>query len=156
MEQLELRRHAPRDPAADRLSAAGRALAEDVGRACTGVAYAAVFVSPAERAAETAAWFLRGAGAQLPAHAIVPGLGGQDATGGSPEGMAAGVRALLDQLPEGGRGLAISHTPLVERAAFGLTGREPEPMRELEGILVTRHDDGRLQVDELRRGGSGR
>jgi alkylation response protein AidB-like acyl-CoA dehydrogenase len=29
--------------------------------------------------------------------------------------MAAGVRALLDQVPDGGIGLAISHTPLVTR-----------------------------------------
>jgi hypothetical protein len=46
--------------------------------------------------------------------------------------------------------LAISHTPLVERAAFGLTGREVAPMSECEGILVTRHDDGRIAVTELR------
>lgn len=151
MEQLELLRHAPREPEADRLSAAGRALAEEVGRSRTGVEYAAVFVSPAARAAETAAWFVRGAGIQLPAHDVVPGLAGQDATGGSPEGMAAGVRTLLDQLPDGGRGLAISHTPLIERAAFGLTGREVSPLRECEGILVTRDDDGSIGVEELRR-----
>jgi phosphohistidine phosphatase SixA len=150
MQQIELRRHAPRDPAADRLSAAGRSVAEDVGRAQSGVDYVAVFVSPAARAAETAAWFLRGAGVQLPDHAVVPGLGGRDATGGSPEGMAAGVRTLFEQMPEEGRALAISHTPLVERAAFGLTGREVEPMRECEGILVSRHEDGRIQVEELR------
>lgn len=150
MERIELRRHAPRDPVADRLSAAGRALAEDVGRARRDVAYDAVYVSPAQRAAETAAWFLRGAGAQLPDHAVVPGLGGRDATGGSPEGMAAGIRALFDQMPEGGWALAISHTPLVERAAFGLTGREVAPMRECEGLLITRHDDGSLEVEELR------
>jgi hypothetical protein len=65
--------------------------------------------------------------------------------------MAAGVRALLDQLPDGGRGLAISHTPFVERAAFGLTGREVAPMREMEGILVRRGDDGSLTVEEIRR-----
>jgi phosphohistidine phosphatase SixA len=150
MAQLELRRHAPRDPLADRLSPAGRALAEDVGRSRAGVPYAAVFVSPAERAAETAAWFLRGAGAALPGHAVIPGLGGKDATGGSPEGMAAGVRALLDQLEPGTIALAISHTPLVERAAFGLTGREVAPFHECEGILVTRDAEGRLDVEELR------
>ena len=83
MERLELRRHAPREPDADRLSAAGRILAEDVGRATTRT-YDRVFVSPAGRAAETAAWFLRGAMQQLPDHAVVPGLGGQDSTGGSP------------------------------------------------------------------------
>ena len=50
--------------------------------------------------------------------------------------MAAGSRALLDAVPDGGRGLAISHTPLVERAVLGLTGREIEPLGECEGILV--------------------
>ena len=149
MEELELRRHATRDPQADRLSPAGRVLAEDVGRASSKT-YDRVFVSPAERAAETAAWFLRGAMQQLPDHAVVPGLGGNDASGGSPEGMAAGVRALLDQLPEGGIGLAISHTPLVERAAFGLTGMEIAPLRECEGILVRRNDDGTITSEELR------
>jgi phosphohistidine phosphatase SixA len=110
-----------------------------------------VFVSPAERAAETAAWILRGAGQQLmPDHAVIPGLGGQDATGGSPEGMAAGVRALLDQVPDRGLGLAISHTPLVERAAFGLLGLEVDQMRECEGLLISRSDDGGLTIDELR------
>jgi phosphohistidine phosphatase SixA len=148
---LELRRHARRDPRADRLSPEGRAQAEDLGRA-TGDRYDIVFVSPAQRAAETAAWFLRGAGEQLPEHAVIDGLGGQDATGGSPEGMAAGVRALLEQIPEGGRGLAISHTPLVERAGFGLTGHEVEPLSELEGLLVTLGDDGSLTVAQLRGG----
>jgi phosphohistidine phosphatase SixA len=151
--ELELLRHARRDPTADRLSIEGRAAAEDAGRAAgnAGVVYTAVFVSPARRAAETAAWFLRGAGQQLPDHGVVPGLAGHDASGGSPEGMAAGVRALLDQIPDEGRGLAISHTPLVERAAFGLTGTEVPPMAELEGILVTRDETGGLTVAELRR-----
>ena len=150
MERLELRRHAPREAQRDSLSERGRALAEDVGRARR-PRYDVIFVSPAERAAETAAWILRGAGQQLPPeHAVIPGLAGQDASGGSPEGMAAGVRALLDQVPDGGIGLAISHTPLVERAAAGLIGRTVEPMRECEGLLITRADDGSLTVDELR------
>ncbi len=149
MEQLELRRHAARDPSADRLSPAGRVQAEDVGRSSSRI-YDRVFVSPAARAAETAAWFLRGAVQQLPDHAVVPGLGGKDGSGGSPEGMAAGVRALLDQLPGDGTGLAISHTPFVERAAFGLTGVEVRPFGECEGILVRRDDDGAITVEELR------
>ena len=83
---------------------------------------------------------------------MIPGLAGQDASGGSPEGMAAGVRALLDQIPDGATALAISHTPLVERAAFGLTGRPVEPMAECEGILVSVDDAGTISVDELRLG----
>lgn len=124
-------------------------MAEDVGRASDTI-YDMVFVSPAERAAETAAWFLRGAGQQLPDHAVIPGLGGQDASGGSPEGMAAGVSALLAQISDGGTALAISHTPLVERAAFGLTGREVSAMAECEGILVAQDDHGAISVTELR------
>jgi phosphohistidine phosphatase SixA len=150
MRRLELRRHATRDPDADRLSPEGRAQAEDVGRGATS-AYAAVFVSPADRAAETAAWILRGAGAQLPDHEVVPGLAGKDADGGSPESMAAGVRAMLDRVPEGGTGLAISHTPFVERAMAGLTGEEPKPFAECEGILVSREEDGGIAVKEIRR-----
>jgi phosphohistidine phosphatase SixA len=153
MRQIELRRHANRDPDEDRLSPAGRAQAEDAGRA-SGATYVAVFVSPAQRAAETAAWFLRGAGRQLPDHAVIPGLAGRDATGGSPDGMATGLRTLLDGLPEGGRALAISHTPFVEAAALGLTGVEVAPMGELEGILVTMDDDGIVSVGEIR-GGTG-
>jgi phosphohistidine phosphatase SixA len=149
MKQLELIRHATRDPSEDKLSPAGRAMAEDHGRGA-GTQYVAVFVSPAQRAAETAAWILRGAGQRLPDHSVIPGLAGQDASGGSPEGMAAGIRNLLDQIPEGGRALAVSHTPLVERAALGLAGEEVEPMRECEGLLVTLHDDGRLQVEQIR------
>jgi len=149
MRQLELRRHAKRDPSSDHLSAQGRAQAEDVGRA-SAVAYDAVFVSPAERAAETAAWIIRGSGRQLPEHGVIPGLAGKDETRGSPEGMAAGVRALLAAVPQGGVGLAVGHTPFVERAMSGLTGRQPAPFAELEGIRVTLHEDGRLDVEEIR------
>lgn len=151
MRRLELRRHARRDPSADRLSAAGRAQAEDVGRRGR-IAYAVVFVSPAERAAETAAWILRGFGQQLPDHEVIPGLGGQDASGGSPDGMAAGVRALLARVPEGGRGLAVSHTPLVEHAAEGLTGEVVAPMAECEGLLLSLDERGEITVEELRIG----
>jgi phosphohistidine phosphatase SixA len=150
MRQLELRRHAKRDPNSDRLSPQGRAQAEDVGRS-SDVGYDAVFVSPAERAAETAAWIIRGSGRQLPEHGVIPGLVGKDETGGSPEGMAAGVRALLAAVPEGGVGLAVGHTPFVERAMSGLIGRQPAPFAELEGIRVTLHEDGRLDVEEIRR-----
>ena len=149
MRRLELRRHAKRDPDGDRLSAAGRAEAEDLGRRSS-VRFDAVFVSPAERAAETAAWILRGAGLQLPDHEVVPGLAGRDAEGGSAGSMARGVRAILDRVPDGGAGLAISHTPFVERALEGLTGDEPRPFAELEGILVTLGDDGATTVEELR------
>jgi phosphohistidine phosphatase SixA len=149
MRTLELIRHAVRDPDGDRLSPEGRAQAEDLGRE-TGAAYDVIFVSPAERAAETAAWILRGAGRQLPDHRVVPGLAGKDETGGSPEAMAAGVRALLAEIPDDGAGLAVSHTPFVERAAAGLTGTEPPGFAECEGIRVRQRDDGTIDVEEVR------
>ena len=149
MRTLELRRHAQRDPAADRLSQQGRAQAQSVGATLTG-GYSVVFVSPAERAAETVAWLLRGLGEQLPAHAVVPGLAAKD-NDGSPLAMAGVVAALLDAVPEGGRGLAISHTPLIEGSVLGLGGTEIEPLAECEGVLLSRAgDDDPVGVAELR------
>jgi len=146
---LELRRHARRDPTADRLSPEGRAQAQALGAALTG-GYAMVFISPAQRVAETVAWILRGLGEQLPAHAVIPGLSGAD-NDGSPLAMAGVVTALLDAVPEDGRGLAVSHTPLIERAVLGLTAREIELLGECEGVLLTKeHDDAPVEVQELR------
>jgi phosphohistidine phosphatase SixA len=148
---LEVRRHAKRDPAADRLSAAGRAQAEDLGRDLDGT-YDVVFISPAQRAAETVAWMLRGRGEQLPPHAVIPGLAGKD-NDGSPLAMAGVLAGLLDAVPDGGRGLAVSHMPLIERGVLGLTAREIEPLAECEGVLLTKaDDDAAVQVEELRRG----
>ena len=149
MRTLELRRHARRDPTQDRLSEAGRAQAEDVGRSLDG-GYTVVFVSPAQRAAETVAWLLRGAGQQLPGHAVIPGLAAVD-NDGSALAMAGVVSALLDAVPEGGRGLAISHTPLIERAVLGIAARELEPLGECEGVLLSKGaDDEAVEIVELR------
>jgi broad specificity phosphatase PhoE len=167
---LELRRHAPRNPDADALSEQGRALALHVGQDLPG-GYVALFTSPARRAAETAAWFLRGLGQQLPQdHGVAEGLASPvedrwraaaKAAGGGridavrerdPElveeesaRLADAVRALLAQIPEGGRGLAVGHSPLIEAAAFGLTGAVIEPLSECEGILVE-EEEGRVRL----------
>ena len=146
---LEVRRHAKRDPDADRLSPEGRAQAQDVGRTLAG-GYDVVFVSPAERAAETVAWFLRGLGEQLPRHGVIPGLAG-DGTDRSALAMAGVLAALLDAVPEGGRGLAVGHTPLIERAVLGLVAEEIEPLAECEGVtLIKEGDEGPIRVEQLR------
>jgi phosphohistidine phosphatase SixA len=151
MRTLEVRRHAQRDRDADRLSAEGRARAESIGASLAG-GYAVVFISPAERVAETVAWFLRGLGEQLPAHAVVPGLAAED-NDGSPLAMAGVLSALLDAVPEDGRGLVVSHTPLIERGVLGLSGREIEPLLECEGVLLSKaDDDSPVEVEELRLG----
>lgn len=151
MRTLEVRRHAQRDPDADRLSAAGRARAQEVGSTLAG-GYAVVFVSPAERAAETVAWMLRGLGEQLPPHAVIPGLAAKD-NDGSALAIAGVLSALLDAVPDGGRGLAVSHTPLIERGVLGLAGLEIAPLAECEGVALSRADEeAEVRVDELRLG----
>lgn len=149
MRALELRRHAKRDPSADRLSPDGRLQAEDVGKTLTG-GWAVVFVSPAQRTAETVAWFLRASGEQLPPHAVIPGLAGEG-TDRSPLAMAGVVTALLDAVPDGGRGLAVGHTPLIERAVLGISAEEIDPLAECEGVLLWREDDEHpVRIEELR------
>jgi phosphohistidine phosphatase SixA len=109
-----------------------------------------VFTSPATRAAETVAWILRGMHAALPPdHAIVPGLAGQG-TDGSPGQLGRVVFELLESVPDGGRGLAVSHTPIVEKATEALTGRRVEPLAECEGVVVRLRDDGAIEVEEIR------
>ena len=150
MRTLELRRHARRDPTADKLSRSRDARRRSRWARRSRAATTVVFISPAERAAETVAWLLRGLGEQLPAHAVVPGLAAQD-NDGSPLAMAGVVAALLDAVPEGERGLAISHTPLIERAVLGLTAAEIEPLAECEGVLLSKAtDDDPVEVGELR------
>lgn len=143
MKQLDLRRHAQREPDDDRLSAEGIARAEQVGRSLP-ADYAIVFISPKRRAAETVAWMLRGSGQRLPEHEIVDGLAGPV------EEVPSVVRELFDRVPEGGRGLAVSHTPLVEESVAVLTGVGIDPLQECEGVRLTLGDDGSFRADELR------
>jgi hypothetical protein len=93
---------------------------------------------------------LRGGGSQLQPHAVVPGLGAKD-NDGSPLAMAGVLSALLDAVPEDGRGLAVSHTPLIERGVLGLTARELEPLRECEGVVLSKADEeAPVEVEEIR------
>ena len=146
MKSLELRRHAPREPDADRLSKDGQALALHVGKDLPG-GYVALFTSPAQRAAETAAYFLRALGAQLPqVHGVSEELASSET-----EKLATGVRAILAEIPEGGRGLAIGHTPLIERVVEALTGKKIAPLRECEGVALEQNGDRIELAEEYRR-----
>lgn len=148
MRSLELRRHARRDPAEDRLSDEGRAQATDVGGALGG-GYDVVFTSPALRAAETLDRFLRARDEPAPVPEVVPGLAGRGTDGGPTE-LGRVLAELLARVPEGGRGLAVGHTPLIERGIEGLTGRTIEPLAECEGVLLTESAAGSIHVLELR------
>jgi phosphohistidine phosphatase SixA len=143
---LELRRHAPRDPDADRLSKDGQALALKVGHDLPG-GYVAVFTSPAKRAAETAAFFMRALGQQLPQiHGVSDDLSVDD-----PDRLARAVRQILEAIPEGGRGLAVGHTPLIEKAVETLTGQSIEPLGECEGVLLE-EQEGEVRLAQEYRG----
>jgi phosphohistidine phosphatase SixA len=170
---LELRRHAEREKTEDRLTGEGRAHALEIGRGLTGD-YRRVFVSPAARAAETALWFERGSGRRFPEAEVVPGLSSDVEQRWRAAGRAAGssrlsalrsqdpelveneskrladvLRDLLALVMENDRALAVGHSPLIEAAVLGLTGREIEPLRECEGVLLT-EETGAFIVEDLR------
>jgi broad specificity phosphatase PhoE len=174
MKAIEFRRHAEREKDADALSDRGRSQAEEVGRTLT-TGYAAVFVSPAQRTAETVAWFLRGSGQRLPGHAVVPGLLSEQEDRWRSAGKAAGssrldaiaavdpelvegerdrlkavVEDLFERVPEGGTALAVAHSPLIEAAVYGLTGAVIEPLAECQGVALMWHGPGEYRLRELR------
>jgi phosphohistidine phosphatase SixA len=145
---LELRRHAPRDPEVDRLSKDGQALALHIGKNLPG-GYVAVFTSPAKRAAETAAYFMRALGQQLPQiHGVSDDLASDD-----PERLVRGVKQIFDAIPDGGRGLAVGHTPLIEVAVQALTGEKIGSLKECEGVLLEEEDGDIRLATEYRREG---
>jgi broad specificity phosphatase PhoE len=174
MKELELRRHAERQKDADALTETGRARAEDVGRGMP-TDYAVAFVSPAKRAAETLAWFLRGSGQTLPDHAVVRGLASEAEDRWRAAAKEAGssridavalvdpslvadesarlaqlIEGLFDRVPPGGHGMAVGHTPLIEAAVYGLLGLVIEPLVECEGVHLTQDDQGEYRLQELR------
>jgi broad specificity phosphatase PhoE len=170
---IEFRRHAEREKDVDALSARGRSHAEEVGRTLA-TGYAVAFVSPARRAAETLAWFIRGSGQQLPDHAVVPGLLSEQEDRWRAAGKAAGssrldaiavedpglvegererlkavVEELFERVPEGGVALAVGHTPLIEAAVYGLTGEMIEPLAECEGVAIDRPGPDEYKLRKL-------
>jgi len=174
MRELELRRHAIRQKGEDALSPEGRVQAESVGRTLP-ADYAFVFISPAKRAAETVAWFLRASRQPLPPHAVVPELQSEaedrwrqaasaaqssriDAIMTVDAGLVATeswrlartVAEMMRRVPNGGRALAVGHSPLIEAAVYGLLGQIIEPLRECEGVLLAMDEAGSYRVEELR------
>ena len=165
-------RHAAREKDADALSPEGRVQAEDVGRTLR-TDFAMIFVSPAHRTAETVAWLLRGSGQKLPSHSVTPALATQeedrwraaakaagssrvdairavdpDLVTGEVERLGRGAEELFDRVPDGGRALAVGHSPLIEAAVFGLTGVVLEPLAECQGLTITRNNEGKYEIGE--------
>ena len=55
---------------------------------------------------------------------------------------------VLDRLPEGGRAIAVGHSPTNEAAILGLTGQIVPPLAKGAGVLVATGDD-RYQIEAL-------
>lgn len=119
-------------------------------------------------------WFARRAGRAFPAPVVVEGLASPVEDRCRSAGRAAGssrvaairerdpelVEAeaarlvgvfaeLFDRVPEGGRALAVGHSPLIEAGVFGLTGRVVEPLGECE-VVALALEGGAWGVEELR------
>jgi phosphohistidine phosphatase SixA len=55
--------------------------------------------------------------------------------------LGAALRRVLERLPEGGRALAVGHSPTNEAAVLGLTSSIIEPMAKGAGVLVIAEGD---------------
>lgn len=62
--------------------------------------------------------------------------------------LAEGLKRVISRLPEGGRALAVGHSPTNEAAVYGLTGERIAPIGKGEGVLVVAEGE-RYRVDPL-------
>jgi broad specificity phosphatase PhoE len=162
---VELRRHTDAD--GDVLTEEGVRAAMAIGARLEG-GYELGVSTGAQRATQTLACFLAALGEQVPGGVIVePGLrstqedrwreaykkAGSGALGAmrdaDPElveadsaALGAGLRRVLDALPDGGRALVVGHRPTNEAAVLGLTGEIVEPLAKGAGVLVVAEDQG--------------
>jgi broad specificity phosphatase PhoE len=157
--QIELRRHTDSD--GDALTEDGVRAALEIGRSLPG-GYALLVSSGAQRATQTLACFACVLDEPIPGGTIVePALRSEiedrwreayrkagsgalaDLREADPElvqedsaRLARGLRRILDRLPDGGRALAVGHSPTNEAAILGLTGEIIEPMAKGAGRVV--------------------
>jgi hypothetical protein len=163
--EVELWRHTDAD--GDVLSADGVTAALEVGAGLRGGYHVAV-TSGAQRATQTLACFLGGLGQTVPGGVVVEaglrseledrwraaygkaGIGALEAlreadpelVAEDSERLGAALSRVLEHLPDGGRALAVGHSPTNEAAVFGLTGEVVPPLGKGEGVLVVGDDDG--------------
>jgi broad specificity phosphatase PhoE len=156
---VELRRHTDND--GDALSEEGVQAALEIGQQLAG-GYALLVSTGAQRATQTLACFACALREPVPGGAIVEaglrsevedrwrqaykraGSGDLDSLRkADPELVAqdsavlgAALRRVLDRLPDGGKALAVGHSPTNEAAVLGLTGEIIEPLGKGAGVLV--------------------
>ena len=156
---VELRRHTDND--GDALTADGVRAALEIGTRLEGD-YTVLVSSGMQRATQTLACFLAGLGSRVPGGVIVEtGLRTESegrwreiyAQTGEPHlaafrvadpafvedeqaRLGAALARIFAALPEGGRALAVGHSPTNEAAAFALTAQEIPAMAKGEGVVV--------------------
>jgi broad specificity phosphatase PhoE len=161
---VELRRHTDSD--GDALSEDGVLAALDIGRGLAG-GYALLVSSGAQRATQTLACIACALREPVPGGVVVEaglrsrvedrwraayeqaGSGELSALrDADPElvredsaVLGAALRRVVERLPEGGRALAVGHSPTNEAAVLGLTGSIIEPMAKGAGVLVVAEGD---------------
>lgn len=171
MRRVELRRHTDND--GDVLTEQGVTDALHIGEGLPG-GYLLVVSSGAQRATQTAACMLAGLGQTVAGGVVIErGLRSRvedrwrAAYAQTGEGtlaalrsadpelvreqaatLGAGLRRVVERVPDGGRALAIGHSPTNEAAVLGLTGDEIEPLGKGEGVLVV-EDGGTFTVEPL-------
>jgi broad specificity phosphatase PhoE len=169
---VELRRHTDND--GDALTEEGIRAALEIGHQLAG-GYALLVSTGAQRATQTLACFACVLPEPVPGGAVVePGLRSrvegrwreayQRAGSGDlaalrdadPElvdedsaALGAALRRVFERLPEGGRALAVGHSPTNEAAVLGLTGSIVEPIAKGAGVLVIADGD-QTQVEPIR------
>jgi broad specificity phosphatase PhoE len=161
---VELRRHTDSD--GDALTDDGVRAALEIGRELVG-GYDLLVSSGAQRATQTLACFACALGEPVPGGAVVEdGLRSRvedrwrDAYKRAGSGdlaslreadpdlvredsaeLAAALGRVLERLPDGGRALAVGHSPTNEAAVLGVTGTIIEPMGKGAGVLVVAEGD---------------
>jgi hypothetical protein len=160
MRYLELFRHTDND--GDSLTLEGVAAAESIGRERLSPPYAFFGSTGAHRADEMVEILRRAAGQEDLPITTVPGLRSSVEDRWRAAAKAAGkgatleemravdadlvekesallggaLRAVIESLPEGGRGLLVGHSPTNEAAVLGATGKVVAPQGKGEAVLV--------------------
>lgn len=172
IKSIELRRHTAAD--GDMLTSDGVRAAVDIGSRLPH-GYDLLISSGAQRATQTLACFLAGAGFRVPAGAIVDIRFRSDVEdrwreayersgGGDIESfrkadpdlvekesmlLADSLRDVFGRLSKGGRALIVGHSPMHEAAVYGLTGEAVAPISKGFGAVVIEEDDGSYRVEEV-------
>ncbi|HSI94290.1 MAG TPA: hypothetical protein VK925_12380 [Jiangellaceae bacterium] len=173
MRYVEFFRHTDND--GDRLTPAGVAHAEEIGRTRLSPPYAAFVSTGAARATRMLEILRDAAGQPMTPITLVTGLrstvedrwraavkaAGKDADLEAvrrvdpdlveKESALLGhsLREVVDGLPDGGRALAVGHSPTNEAAVLGVAGVVIHPLGKGDGVLVA-EDAGRWRVEPLR------